>query len=137
MAVIGSLSNTNTNIIFSVSRSQVNTFDNLQWNSTARYATHDRHLRESLLEFTGTDADKMPFSMYFSTYLGVDPITEIAKLLNAERSGQVLRLVIGPKAYGRNRWVIDGTNQKLEKFDNKGRLLVSKVDVSLVAYAGR
>lgn len=133
MATIGTLGD----IVFSVSKSQVSTFDGMKWDSSAQYATHNRHLQDVLLEFTGTDADKISFSMYFSVFLGINPMTEITKLLNAERSGKVMRLVIGSKAYGKGKWVITGTGKNLERFDNKGNLLVAKVDVSLLAYAGR
>ena len=131
--MIGSLGD----IVFSVSRGKVNTFDGLKWESSAQYAQHNRHLRDVLLEFTGTDADRISFSMYFSVFLGINPMEEITKLLNAERSGQVMRLVIGTKAYGKNKWVITGTSKDLERFDNGGNLLIAKVNVSLMAYAGR
>ena len=133
MATIGTLGD----IVFSVSNKQVKTFDGMQWNSSAQYAQHNRHLKDTLLEFTGTDADKISFSMYFSMFLGVNPMTEIVKLLNAERSGKIMRLVIGKKAYGKHRWVITGTSKALERFDNKGNLLIAKVNVSLLAYSGR
>jgi Phage P2 GpU. len=133
MATIGTLGD----IVFSVSRNQVRTFDGMKWNSSAQYATHNRHLKDVLLEFTGTDADKISFSMFFSVFLGVDPMTELVKLLDAERSGKVMRLVIGSKAYGKNKWVITGTAKDLERFDQKGNLLIAKVSISLSAYAGR
>lgn len=133
MAVIGTLGD----IVFSVSRNQVKTFDGLKWDSSAKYASHERHLQETLLEFTGTDNDSITFSMYFSVFLGVNPINEIAKLLTAERNGTVMRLVIGPKAYGRNKWVITKTSIDLERFDKKGNLLTAKVSVTLEAYAAR
>jgi len=133
LAVIGTLGD----IVFSVSRNQVNTFDNLKWDSSAKYASHERHLQETLLEFVGTDNDTITFSMYFSVFLGINPMNEIIKLLNAERSGKVMRLVIGQKAYGRNKWVITKTSKDLERFDKKGNLLTAKVSVTLEAYAAR
>lgn len=133
MAVIGTLGD----IVFSVSRNQVNTFDNLKWDSSAKYASHERHLQETLLEFVGTDNDTITFSMYFSVFLGINPMNEIIKLLNAERSGKIMRLVIGQKAYGRNKWVITKTSKDLERFDKKGNLLTAKVSVTLEAYAAR
>lgn len=133
MAVVGTLGD----IVFSVSRSKVKTFDGLKWESSAKYATHDRHLKDVLLEYTGTEADTISFTMFFSVFLGVDPMGEITKLLNAERSGKVMRLVIGSKAYGKNKWVITQTSKDLDKFDKRGNLLAAKVSVSLKAYAGR
>lgn len=133
MAVVGTLGD----IVFSVSRRKVKTFDGLKWESSAKYATHDRHLKDVLLEYTGTDADTISFTMFFSAFLGVNPMGEITKLLKAERSGKVMRLVIGNKAYGKNKWVITKTSKDLEKFDKRGNLLAAKVNVSLKAYVGR
>ena len=133
MAIIGTLGD----IVFSVSKKQVNTFEGLKWESSAKYAAHDRHMKETLIEFVGLDADKISFEMYFSVFLGINPIKEIVKLLTAEREGRGMRLVIGPKAYGKNKWVIEKTSKDLILFDNKGNLLVAKADVSLTHYAWR
>jgi len=133
MATVGTLGN----IVFSVSSERVNTFDGMKWESSAQYATHNRHLKDVLLEYTGTDADKISFSMYFSVFLGMDPFEEIERLLKAERDGQVMRLIIGGKPYGRHGFVITNTSKDLERFDNKGNLLIARVNVSLMAYAGR
>lgn len=133
MAVIGTLGD----IVFSVSRDEVKTFDGLKWDSSAKYATHERHLKNTLLEFTGTEADSISFNMQFSVFLGVNPMQEITKLLKAQRTGKIMRLVIGSKAFGRNKWVIEKLSKDLERFDNKGNLLSAKVSVSLREYAGR
>lgn len=133
MAVIGTLGD----IVFSVSRGQVKTFDGMKWDSSVQYATHNRHLKDPLLEYTGTDLDTISFTMVFSAFLGVNPIAEITKLLNAERSGQIMRLVIGSKAYGKYKWVITKTSKDLERFDNRGNLITAKVSVSLKAYSWR
>lgn len=133
MAVIGTLGD----IVFSVSRGQVKTFDGFKWDSSAQYATHNRHLMQPLLEFTGTDLDTITFSVVFSVFLGVNPMGEITKLLNAERAGKVMRLVIGRKAYGTYKWVITKTSKDLERFDNRGNLLHAKVSISLKMYPQR
>ena len=133
MAVIGTLGD----IVFSVSRGQVKTFDGMKWDSSAQFATHNRHLKQPLLEFTGTDLDTISFSMVLSVFLGVNPMGEIAKLLNAERTGKIMRLVIGNKAYGTYKWVITKTSKDLQHFDNKGTLLHAKVSVSLKMYPQR
>lgn len=133
MATIGTLGD----IVFSVSRETVKTFEGMKWDSSAKYATHERHLKDVLLEFTGTDADTITLNVYFSIFLGVNPMQEITKLLDAERSGKVMRLVVGSKAFGRNKWVIEKISKDLDRFDNKGNLLVAKVSISLKEYAGR
>ena len=133
MAVIGTWGD----ITFAVSRNQIKTFDGLKWDSGAKYSTHDRHLKEPLLEFTGTDVESMTFTMFFSAFLGVNPIAEVSKLLKAMRRGEVHRLVIGPKAYGTNNWVITKLSNSLPRYDNRGNLLVAKVSVTMKSYSGR
>lgn len=46
MALIGNWGD----FTFYVSADQIKTFDSLKWDSAAKYSTHDRHLREPLLE---------------------------------------------------------------------------------------
>lgn len=133
MAVIGTWGD----ITFAVSRNQIKTFDGLKWDSGAKYSTHDRHLKEPLLEFTGTDVESMTFTMFFSAFLGVNLIAEVSKLLKAMRRGEVHRLVIGPKAYGTNKWVITKLSNSLPRYDNRGNLLVAKVSVTMKSYSGR
>ncbi len=133
MAVIGTWGD----ITFAVSRNQIKTFDGLKWDSGAKFSTHDRHLKEPLLEFTGTDVESMTFTMFFSAFLGVNPIAEVSKMLKAMRRGEVHRLVIGPKAYGTNKWVITKLSNSLNRYDNRGNLLVAKVSVTMKSYSGR
>ena len=124
-------------ITFAVSRNEVKTFTGLKWDSGAKYSTHDRHLKEPLLEYTGREVESMSFSMFFSAFLGVNPITEVAKLLQAMRRGEVHPLIIGPKAYGTNKWVITKVSTSLDRYDNRGNLLVSKVSVTMKSYSSR
>lgn len=133
MALIGNWGD----FTFYVSADQIKTFDSLKWDSAAKYSTHDRHLREPLLEFTGTDVETITFTMFFSVFLGVNPIKEIANLLQAMRRGEVNRLVIGPKAYGTNKWVITKLSNSLKRFDRWGNLLVASVNVTMQSYAVR
>ena len=133
MALIGSWGD----ITFAVSRNEVKTFTGLKWDSGAKYSTHDRHLKEPLLEYTGREVESMSFSMFFSVFLGVNPISEVAKLLQAMRRGEVHPLIIGPKAYGTNKWVITKVSTSLDRYDNRGNLLVSKVSVTMKSYSSR
>ena len=125
------------NFTFYVSRSSVKTFDGLKWESSVKYATHDRHLKEPLLEFVGQEVEKMTFTMFFSAFLGVNPIKEIANLLQTMRRGEAHYLIIGPKAYGTNKWVITKLSNSLKRFDRWGNLLVASVNVTMQSYAVR
>ncbi|MCM1165684.1 MAG: phage tail protein [Ruminococcus sp.] len=131
MAVIGSLGG----VVFSVSTNYVKTFDGMKRSSSAKFASHNRHLKDTLLEFTGNDPDKITFSMTLSVFLGVDPQKELSTLEAAKRAGKIMHLVVGQKSYG--NWVINSLSEDYDKIDNKGNILIANVSVSLTAYAGR
>lgn len=133
MAVIGTWGD----LVFSVSRNKIKTFDGLKWDVSAKYATHDRHLKDPLLEYIGTDVETITLPMTFSVFLGVNPMKEITALTKAVRAGTVARLVIGPKAYGKNKWVATKISNQLDRYDNRGNLLVAKVNVTMQSYSAR
>lgn len=129
MALIGALGN----ISFHVSRNAIKTFDNMKWTSGVKYASHDIHLQAPKLEFVGIESDSISFDMQFSVFYGVDPVKEINKIAKARLKGEVMRLVIGNKIYGK-KWVITKASKDLEKFDNHGNLLATKISITLEAY---
>lgn len=128
--IIGSLGD----IVFGVSNSVVKTLQNINWSGSANIQTHTRHLDNSLTEFTGVNPDGFTFSIKLSKYLGVDPMVDIAKIFNYERSGTTLPLTIGSKAYGKYRWLIKSHKAKIEHTDGRGNITSAIVDVTLTEY---
>lgn len=131
MAIIGSWGD----IIFSVKKEEIKTFEGMKWSVGAKYSTHTRHLKAPLLEFTGVDVESISFSMFFSTHLGVTPKRELDKLLDATKQGEVHRMVLGTDNYG--KWVIEKLSIEMERVDNRGNLLAAKVSVTMKSYADR
>lgn len=130
MAIVGCLGD----VIFTVSRSVVRTLDNMTWSGSARYATHERHLTHALTEYTGLDPDKITFDILLSAELGVDPIAEVVKLWNIERSGRAVPLTVGTKGYGKYRWNILKHEMKMKTFYRNGDVHTATVSVSLQEY---
>ncbi|MCL2697564.1 MAG: phage tail protein [Oscillospiraceae bacterium] len=133
MARIGALGD----IPFFVSNKQIRTFNNMRWDSSARFATHNRHNRDALLEFTGINIDTISFTMNFSVSLGTDPMAEITKLWKAERRGDAMILILGTRIIGSRQWVITRLSRSLDRFDNQGNLLAARVTVTLNSYSRR
>lgn len=132
MALIGCLGD----VAFTVSDSVVETLDNMKWSGSARYAVHQRHLANALTEFVGLDPDKISFDMTLSVDLGVDPMAEVVKLWNYERSGQAVPLTIGAHGYGKYRWSVISHEMKVTVFNRAGDLSVATVSVNLQEYLG-
>lgn len=133
MAKLGSFGT----LAFSVSDRTVRTFDGMTWNSSAKYATHDRHIKEDLLEFLGPELGEISFTMLFSVFIGTDPFREIEKLQHMVNTGETGRLILGGEVYGAYKWVATKAAAKLKKFDKKGNLLAAEVSVTLKEYPKR
>lgn len=133
MAIMGSLGD----IVFSVTPETVSTMSNIVWSISARYGEHKRHMQESLLEFEGNDPDSFSFDMFFSAFLGVEPMTEVKKVLFAKREGKSLPLYIGGKGYGTSYWALTKATIKLKQFDKRGNLVIAAVAVTLRSHGSR
>ena len=133
MAKIGTFGS----LAFSVSDRTVKTFDDMSWDFSAKYATHDRHIKADLQEFLGPEPDSMSFSMVFSVFLGTNPYNEVKKLRQMVKQGNAERLIIGGKVYGDYKWVMQKCSTELQKYDGKGNLWAAKVKVTLKEYPKR
>ena len=133
MAAIGSLGD----VVFSVSRSVVKTFDSLKYDSSAGYVTHKRHLKAPLLEFTGPETENISFTVLLSAFLGCNPKTEADKLRKYLSEGTALRFVLGKNTIGNYRWVITKLSQSDFRIDKNGNMLAVKLSITLNSYEKR
>lgn len=130
MAVIGALGN----VAFKVSDKTIETLNNMTWSGSARYATHARHGGNALTEFCGLDPDIITFDIELSSFLGVDPMTELVKIWTYERRGISVPLTLGTKAYGKYRWNILSHSTEYKQFDGHGNMLSCTVSIKLQEY---
>jgi len=130
MAQIGCLGD----IVFTVSSEYILTIDKMQWSGAARYSTHQRHLYDAMIEFTGLEPDSISFDMKLSEDLGVDVMAEIVKIWTYEREGRPLLLVLGEKGYGKDRWCIESHKTSMETYDKDGNLTGATVSINLIEY---
>lgn len=121
-------------IVFSVSANVIKTISNLEWSGSAIYAEHQRHLSGSLVEYVGMNPDTLSFETELSVYMGVNPMTEINKIVAYERAGRDLYLVIGTKVIGRYKWVIKSHKVKGKHYDKNGDILSATVTIDLLEY---
>ena len=133
MAKIGSFGD----LVFSVSENTVRTFDKLSWKVSAKYATHDRHIKRDVLEFLGPEPESIDFTMAFSVFHGTNPLHEIKKLNKMVNKGITAQLIIGGKKYGSYKWVITSVSSTLEKYDNNGNCWKATAKVTMKEYPKR
>jgi hypothetical protein len=124
-------------LVFSVSDNTVRTFDELSWKVSAKYATHDRHIKRDVLEFLGPEPDTISFTMAFSVLHGTNPLYEVEKLNKVTSKGIANRLILGGKKYGSYKWVITSVSNTLKKYDNKGNCWAATAKVTIKEYPKR
>lgn len=121
------------NIIFEVSSSTIRTISAFtNTGGTANYAIHARVGAKELPEFTGLSLDKCEIEIVLSSYLGVNPFTEVRKIKRAKNSGKKMRLVIGNDYYG--RFVITSYEQTATSYDRSKGVTVCTVRISIMEY---
>lgn len=133
MAKIGAFGN----MAFSVSENTVKTFDQINWDKSIKYATHDRHIKRDIVEFLGPEPDSISFQMVFSVFHGTNPLHEMQKLHQMADSGIANRLVLGGKVYGSYKWVITKISGTLKRYDNGGNCWAAVAKVTLLEYPKR
>lgn len=133
MAKIGAFGN----LVFSVSENTVKTFDQLSWKNSAKYATHDRHIKRDVLEYLGPEPGSISFSMAFSISYGANPLSEIERLNEMVNEGVTERLVLGGRVYGSYKWVITGVQSTMKRYDNKGNCWAATAQVTMKEYPKR
>jgi hypothetical protein len=121
-------------ILFRVNSDVVKTPNNVQWSGSARYADHQRHLKNSLTEFIGIDSDTFTFDMVLTVELGVNVMEELVKIWSYERKGIALPLVLCEKIYGKYRWTIQKHKIRMQYFDSKGNVSTAYVSINLLEY---
>jgi phage protein U len=115
---------------------KVLTFDNLQRDGAGRWATHEiiGQKRKPVLEFIGPDLENISFSVFLSSFLGVNPEAELKKLRTLRDSGVVCDFMIGNTAPSINQWVVKSMNETHKSIDGSGNLIVAAVNVSMTEY---
>ncbi|AIF51263.1 phage tail protein [Pelosinus sp. UFO1] len=115
---------------------KVLTFDGLQRDGSGRWATHEiiGQDRKPLLEFLGPDLENLSFSVFMSSFLGINASTELQKLRNLRDGGVICDFVIGGASFITNKWVIKSLSEAHKTYDKSGNLLIAVVNISLIEY---
>lgn len=123
-------------IPFIVSSRFIRTFDDYSRGSSGRWAQHDIIGDKPVLEFIGSDIEKISFSMQLRADQGINPANELEKLRKLRDSGKQFPLVIGGNMVTDNMWVMDSIDESVSFWGKAGSMLGVKVSVTLREYAG-
>lgn len=121
-------------IPFIVTQDVIRTVSDFKRSGASRWASHDVHLRKPVREFLGPGIDTISFTMRFDVRYGMNPRIELAKLVEYDRSGKVVPLIIGNGGLGVYMWTVTSVEQDWQYFDENGNCLVATANVTLEEY---
>jgi len=122
-------------ILFEVSSERVLTFRNMVRNNSVRFATNNTLLKKPISQYVGPSLDNISLTIILDAQYGVDPQAEYDKLINAQRDGDLVSIIIGKTAFGTYRWRIADLSIPKEQIDNRGFIRRSEVTLSIEEYA--
>lgn len=130
MNQIGSLGS----MVFTVTPDTIRTFADFTRTSASRWANHEVLNKKPVSQFIGPGLDTVSFTVHLDVRYGINPRKELDALVELERSGKAIPLIIGGKGIGVNKFKIISLEQPWTEIDNKGNLLKASAVITLEEY---
>ena len=128
--MIGSLGD----IVFEVAEKQILTFNDLQFQHSAKFTEHAIHGRKGLLEFTGFSASTASLTISLNVNLGINPREEFKALENMFNRHEAVPFILNDELQGDGLWVIESMTEKRDAITNKGQAQIIEVSLNLKEY---
>ena len=122
-------------LVFEVSGERVLTFDEFKQDVKSRYARHELINQEPVLEWLGSDTQKITLTITLTKTLGVDPSEEMDKVKQLCLDGVADYLIIGNDVVGGRLWVITDASCKMISSDAQGYPIVAQMDLTFESYS--
>ena len=120
------------NIVFETSSERIRTFDGFARKGSAAFAEHAVVDDKPRLQHTGSGLDEISFSVRLDISLGLNPSDELEKFRDILAAGDAQKLIINGKVLG--AFVLTELEESWSRVDNKGRLMVANLNISLKEY---
>lgn len=121
-------------IIFEVSDSKVYNFQDFTRSNKVRFSKNDVLLKKPVSEYIGPDLDTISFKIEMRAELGINPREEINKLMEIQREGILVSIIIGNKAFGIYKWRISDITETFERLDNYGNCFAASCNLTFEEY---
>lgn len=121
-------------VVFVVGPEAIRTFAELSRSSAGRWANHEVLGKKPISQFIGPGLDTVSFTMRFDVRYRINPRKELSKLVDLERAGKAMPLIVGGEGLGVNKWKITSLEQSWEEIDGKGNLLKATATITLEEY---
>lgn len=121
-------------LVFEVSGEKVLTFDEFKHDVKSRFARHELINQPPVLEWLGSDTQKITLTVTLTTALNVNPADEIETVKQLCLDGVADWLIIGNEVVGATMWVITDASTKATAWDGEGNIIVASMDLTFESY---
>lgn len=121
-------------LIFNVNSEKVLTFDEFKHDVKSRFARHELINQPPVLEWLGSDTQKITLTVTLTTALNVNPADEIETVKQLCLDGVADWLIIGNEVVGATMWVITDASTKATAWDGEGNIIVASMDLTFESY---
>jgi len=121
-------------VVFETSEKKIRTFFDLKRSGSVRIGTHDLMGIKPMLEFIGPGLEQISMNVRLDVSLGLNPETELKALREMRDKGEVVKFVLNGVPVTENYWMVEQLSEDWKHIDNKGRLLVADVSITMKEY---
>lgn len=120
-------------VTFTTSDKKILSFRDFKLSASGSWGEHKRHGKKSESEFLGPNNESVSFVIELDANYGVNPRSEIEKLIKYVEYGNVSPLVIGGKKVG-SRWKAMKLSSSWNHIMSGGELIKASVTLTLEEY---
>lgn len=121
-------------VVFETSEKKIRTFFDLKRSASARIGTHDLIGKKPILEFVGPGLEQISMNVRLDVSLGLNPADELKVLREMRDKGEIAKFILNGEPVTENYWLIEQISEDHRQIDNKGRLLIADLSITMKEY---
>ena len=121
-------------VVFETSEKKIRTFFDLKRSASARIGTHDLIGKKPILEFVGPGLEQISMNVRLDVSLGLNPADELKALREMRDKGEIVKFILNGEPVTENYWLIEQISEDHRQIDNKGRLLIADLSITMKEY---
>lgn len=121
-------------VVFETSEKKIRTFFDLKRSASARIGTHDLIGKKPILEFVGPGLEQISMNVRLDVSLGLNPADELKVLREMRDKGEIVKFILNGEPVTENYWLIEQISEDHKQIDNKGRLLIADLSITMKEY---
>lgn len=122
-------------IPFVVTYGKIRTFSDYGRSGSGRWAKHDLIGRKPVMEFLGSDVEKVSMKIQLRTDHGINPESELGRLRKMRDTGAVFPFILGGAPVSDNYWLLEDIGENVSYWRAGGKILSVSVDITLTEYS--